>query len=147
MTEAAERVTRVGAYAVCVENERVLLTRIAPGYTTGYDGWWTLPGGGIEHGEAPRDAAVRELEEETGLIGEAEDLLDVASWQTILGPEGEEIDYHGIQILFRCRVLGGELRNEVDGSTDECRWFSRTELPRDRLTDIAELAARHLGLD
>ncbi len=148
MTEEPERITRVSAYAVCVEDERLLLARLAPGYTSGYDGWWTLPGGGIEHGEDPRDAAVRELAEETGLIGEAEELLDVASWRRVItSSDGEEIDYHGIQILYRCRVFGGELRNEVDGSTDECRWFSRAELPSDRLTDIAELAVGRIGLD
>jgi len=148
VTDGPERVTRVSAYAVCVQDGRLLLARLAPGYMTGYDGWWTLPGGGIEHGEDPQDAAVRELEEETGLIGAVEELLDVDSWSRVLTNRGgEENDYHGIQILFRCRIVGGKMRNEVGGSTDECRWFSRAELPADRLTDIAELAVRRVGLD
>ena len=98
MTGAPTPVTRVSAYAVCVEGGRLLLARVAPGYTVGFDGWWTLPGGGIEHGEDPRDAAIRELEEETGLIGKVVELLDV-------------------------------------------------ELPADRLADIAEPAAKRIGLD
>lgn len=61
MTNGPRQVTRVSAYAVCVEDGRLLLARIAPGYTVGLDGWWTLPGGGIEHGEDPRAGAVREL--------------------------------------------------------------------------------------
>lgn len=148
MTGGPTPVTRVSAYAVCVEDGRLLLARIAPGYTVGFDGWWTLPGGGIEHGEDPRDAAVRELAEETGLIGEVVELLDVDSWHTAFTNRlGEPEDYHGIRILYRCRVVGGELRNEVDGSTDECRWFSKSELPAARLADIAELAAKRIGLD
>lgn len=148
MTSGPTPVTRVSAYAVCVEDGRLLLARIAPGYTVGFDGWWTLPGGGIEHGEDPRDAAVRELAEETGLIGEVVELLDVDSWHTTFTNRiGEPEDYHGIRILYGCRVVGGELRNEVDGSTDECRWFSKSELPAHRLADIAELAAKRIGLD
>jgi 8-oxo-dGTP diphosphatase len=143
---APRRVTRVSAYAVCVDEAgRVLLCRIAPGYTVGFDGWWTLPGGGLDHGEDPRDGALRELTEETGLIGRVEDLLDVDSWHVIYSNlAGEPEDYHGIRILYRCSVIGGDLRDEADGSTDTCRWFARLELPADRLVDIAELAVRRV---
>lgn len=148
MPDAPRQVTRVSAYAVCVDGDRLLLARIAPGFTVGFDGWWTLPGGGIDHGEDPRDGAVRELQEETGLIGEVDELLDVDSWRiTYTDRAGEAVDYHGIRILYRCRVVGGELRNEVGGSTDECRWFARDEMPADRLADIAQLALGRIGLD
>lgn len=140
------KVTRLSAYAVCVdEAQRILLCRIAPGYTVGYDGWWTLPGGGLEHGEDPRAGALRELTEETGLIGEITGLLDVDSWHTVFtNREGEELDWHGLRVLYRCRITGGELRDEPDGSTDTCAWFGREELPVDRLADIAELAVKRV---
>ena len=145
MTERRPRqVTRASAYAVCVdEADRLLLCRIAPGYTVGFDGWWTLPGGGLDHGEHPRAGALRELTEETGLTGEVGELLEVDSWHSVFTDrDGEEIDWHGIRVLYRCRIIGGELRDEPDGSTDTCAWFARSELPSDRLVDIAELAVR-----
>lgn len=41
---------------------------------------WELPAGLIEPGEAPRDAAVRELEEELGFVVKPEDMLPLGEW-------------------------------------------------------------------
>ena len=56
---------RVAAYAVILRGDRILLSRLAPRITP--DELWTLPGGGLDHGENPRDAVIREIREETGL--------------------------------------------------------------------------------
>jgi ADP-ribose pyrophosphatase YjhB (NUDIX family) len=149
VTDAPRRVTRVAAYAVCTDDGgRMLLCRIAAGHSVGFDGWWTLPGGGLEHGEDPRDGALRELTEETGYVGELDGLLEVDSWHTVFADprQAEELDWHGIRILYRCRIVGGELRDELDGSTDTCRWFTPAELRAAPLVDIAELAARRIGV-
>lgn len=134
----------MSAYAVCTDADgRLLLCRIAPGWTADFDGWWTLPGGGLEHGEDPRDGALRELTEETGLTGEVERLLEVDSWHTAFTDrEGVPIDYHGIRILYAVRIVGGRLRDEVGGSTDTCRWFTPPEAAAAPLVDIARRATR-----
>lgn len=139
MTDPPRRVTRVSAYAVCVdEHRRILLCRIAPGWTAGHDGWWTLPGGGIEHGEDPRDAALRELTEETGLVGEIVELLDVDSWRSdVTDRDGIPTDYHGIRVLYRVRITGGELRDELDGSTDAAAWVEPGDLATLPVVDLA----------
>ena len=36
---------------------------------------------------------------------------------------------HALRVLYSATITGGELRNEVDGSTDEARWFPLDELP------------------
>ena len=128
MTAAAppQRITRLGAYALCLDaDSRVLLCRIAPGYPTA--GMWTLPGGGVEFGEDPNVALLRELEEETGLQGTAGGLVGV--WSRHFAPtetqSGNEL--HFVAIVWRVAVLVGELRVEVGGSTDAVAWFSREE--------------------
>jgi ADP-ribose pyrophosphatase YjhB (NUDIX family) len=133
--------TRVASYALCVDGDRILLSRIAQGATASSDGMWTLPGGGVDFGEHPRDAAVRELAEESGLAGEVVELADVDSWRgRFVNPEdGVDTDFHGIRIIYRVRAVGGELRDEIGGSSDTCAWVRQSDLASLPLVELAEV--------
>jgi 8-oxo-dGTP pyrophosphatase MutT (NUDIX family) len=134
---------RVAAYALLLRNGEVLLTRMSA--RTRIPGRWTLPGGGIDHGEDPREALVREVYEETGLRIDAGLLADVHS-SHFTGPRSDGLveDYHGIHLIFLAQVLpeseGVEPHvTEVDGSTDLATWMPREDaLGLDLLS-----AARH----
>ncbi len=131
---------RVAAYAVCRRDDTVLLAR----WTGPRGPEWTLPGGGLDHGEDPADAAVREVREETGYTARLDGLLTVYSFQTVIRDSAEPIDHHGIQIVYAGTVVGGELCFEVDGSTDMAAWIPLSEvaaLTRVKLVDVGLTAA------
>ena len=67
MPKPLPKLQRVAAYALILRDDRILLTRLASRISA--DEKWHLPGGGVDHGENPRDALVREIREETGLDG------------------------------------------------------------------------------
>ena len=136
MTVPSDDRVRVAAYAIVRdEHDRVLLCHIHP--SMGVGDVWTLPGGGLEFGEAPADAALRELEEETGLIGEIERLVEVDD-RLYIGEGGDRM--HAIRIVYAVRLVGGSLRDEPDGSTDTCRWMTADEAARLRLGGVARRA-------
>jgi ADP-ribose pyrophosphatase YjhB (NUDIX family) len=140
----ARQVTRVAAYAVCTDEAgRILLCRLSPDELA--PGAWTLPGGGVDFGEDPADAVLRELTEETGLTGEIVSLAAVESFAR--GPiEGLTPDHlHAIQIIFRVRITGGEIRDEVGGSTDSADWFAPDQLAELTLVPLAEVGVRLAG--
>jgi 8-oxo-dGTP diphosphatase len=134
----AERV-RVAAYARCVDDDgRLLLCHIAP--SVGAADLWTLPGGGLEFGESPSAAVIRELAEETGFDGAVERLLDVSD--RLFDGDAAPERLHAIRIVYAVRITGGKLRDEPDGSTDTCRWVTLDEtagLP------LGELARREVA--
>lgn len=136
-------VTRVAAYALCVEDGRILLCRLAPGAWTGV-GQWTLPGGGLDFGESPDQGALRELREETGLTGTILGLAEVADWmRRWTNPEdGVDEAFQAIQIIYRVEISGGELHDEADGSTDAARWFTREEAAALSLVELAQTGLR-----
>ncbi len=124
---------RVAAYALCRNDGRVLLCHIAP--SVGAGDLWTLPGGGLEFGESPSAAVIRELEEETGYTGEVERLLDVSDRLFSDDPATDRL--HAIRIVYGVRITGGTLRDEPDGSTDTCRWLTVEEARRLHLGELA----------
>lgn len=136
-----ERVQRVAAYNVCVDADlRLLIVRLSS--ITEAPGSWTLPGGGVEFGEHPEAAAIRELREETGLTGHIDELLAVDSMHRPVH-DGERVaEYHSIRIIYRTTVDGGEIVHELDNSTDRAAWCSRAELARMPLVSTAELGMR-----
>jgi len=90
---------------------------------------WVTPGGLIEPGEHPADAAVRETWEETGLTVEITGVLGVYGGPDLIVdyPNGDQAAYIGT--IFRGRILGGTMR--PDGSEIlDVRYFKREELMR-----------------
>ncbi len=109
--------TRIAAYGLVLRQRQILLCRISARVIE-HAGYWTLPGGGIEFGEDLADAMVREVREETGLLVRPE---GVAGIDSLVIPNGDSAT-HSLRIIYFTEVLGGVLSNEVDGSTDLCRW-------------------------
>lgn len=134
----------MAAYGVIVDGDRMLLAHWNEGGRAG----WTLPGGGIEPGEDPADAAVREIAEETGYVAELDELLGIDSH--IVGGD-QRIDgsgraLHALRIVYRARVVDGELANEQDGSTDEARWVPLAEVDALSRVSLVDVARRMAGL-
>ena len=114
---------------------RVLLFHVitadeAPG------GWWELPGGGIEPGESYRDAAVREIREETGLVLDPAQVGPPAwrrdsTWRS----RGRRRLQHEVVVLARVAadqpgiVDGGRTPEEVEDYVT-ARWWRVPEIAR-----------------
>ncbi len=130
---------RIAAYCICVEGEGILLARFIGGAIPR----WTLPGGGVDHGEDPVDGALRELTEETGYTGRITALLGIDSLHI---PErewdGKVVDHHGLRIVYEVERTGGELRHEVDNTTDRAEWFPLKKVPSLDRTDIVDIGLR-----
>ena len=109
---------RVAAYGTAVRDGAVLLVR--SGASGRFPGRWSLPGGGVDHGEHPLEALSREFGEATGLAVTAlgaprlhSDVLPV--------PRDSELIHH-VRVCWTVEVAPGELRGEESGSTDRVEW-------------------------
>lgn len=123
-SDAGRRQQRVSAYGILRDrSDRLLLVRAAPYLTVA--GRWFLPGGGVEHGEAPLDALRREIAEESGLVVGDATLAGVLS-DTWPIPDGTLL--HTVRLIYRVERWEGTLRSEAQGSSDLAQWFSRAEL-------------------
>ncbi|MDI6098474.1 NUDIX domain-containing protein [Actinoplanes sp. NEAU-A12] len=115
---------RAAAYGVCRASDgRVLLTRGSE--ACAFPGVWSLPGGGIDHGEHPDDTVVREFAEETGLR------VRITGVRTVLADLARLPDSsieHTDRIVYDVEVTGGELRPEAAGTSDLVEWLTPAEV-------------------
>ncbi|MCX4659130.1 NUDIX hydrolase [Streptomyces uncialis] len=104
------RTTTVVA-GVILQNGRLLLVkrRVAEGSLT-----WQFPAGKVERGEAPEDAVVREVKEETGLVvAVTEQLRERTHPET------------GVRIVyFACMILSGTAHRAAPDEVADINWVS-----------------------
>jgi 8-oxo-dGTP diphosphatase len=109
----------IGVGAVIVDEGRVLLVRRGREPLKGH---WSLPGGLVEVGESLQTAVIREVEEETGLLVEPVELIELLDR---IHREGDRIRYHYVIADYLCSVTGGALKAASDA--DAVRWVERAE--------------------
>lgn len=115
MTETTTEKPGISA-AIITSGDRVLMVRrrVKEGELS-----WQFPAGGIEDGETPEEAAVRETLEETGLKVEAERLIG----QRVHPKTQREMSYTA------CRVIDGEAHVADADELNAIAWVRLTEIP------------------
>lgn len=128
---------RVAAYGLCRDDHgRVLVVRASA--RSARPGTWFLPGGGVEHGEHPADAVVREVAEETGLVVQIVGVRDVVA-EVVSRPDRIE---HTDGVLYEVVAAGGHLRPEHHGSAEAPTWLRPAELAGKPMSQMLASALR-----
>lgn len=132
------------AQVVLLDADRILLAR----HQRRGGSYWVLPGGAVEPGETPEEAAVREVLEETGLQIRLERLLFVD------GPRQEgEVVIKSPRYTYLGRIVGGELQpveesvqaDEEKGHLSGAAWMPLEAREYDaRTRDTLRLVAKAL---
>jgi ADP-ribose pyrophosphatase YjhB (NUDIX family) len=102
--------------AVISENKILLVKERGDG--------WTLPGGWVDPGESPSEAAVRETKEESGYDVNAVRLMAIYDRDRQGHPP---CPFHVYKLIFLCELAGGSARTSLE--TDAVSFYSEEELP------------------
>lgn len=130
---------RLAAYAVVVDDAgRVLLTQRPSGGRR--RPLWSLPGGGVEHGEHPEQAVIREVSEETGLRVHPGPLCGVVSDVAVVGRRRRGL--HTVRLIYGATVAQGKLDSAVQQVPGSRRWCSPQDL---QALPLAPFVARVLA--
>lgn len=114
---------RVGAYAV-VLSERGLLGTVNSSLTAA-PGTWALPGGGVDPGESPSEAVIREVYEEAGQHITIDRVLALDSDHWIgRANSGVLEDFHALRVVYgaRCETPSEPVVHDRGGSTERAGW-------------------------
>ncbi|MGC0273701.1 NUDIX hydrolase [Pseudactinotalea sp. Z1739] len=127
---------RLAAYAVCIENDHLLLVHHVPADD---EPVWTLPGGGVQHAEDPFDAVTREVSEETGCDATVESLLGVDSRVIPAAVARAGTTHQNVGVFYQVRLLSGRLRAEPNGDTEDPSWVPVPRVARLRRSSLVDV--------
>ena len=109
------KIQELNAYVILFNDDRILLLKRK-------NGLWEFPGGGVNWGEHPEKAAIREVREETSLQPEQLEFIGVTS--ATYEKEGNE--KHSVYLVYKAKTSGGE--PIMAGEHSEYRWLTVNEL-------------------
>jgi 8-oxo-dGTP diphosphatase len=135
VAETKKQTTRIAAYGIVLRDDDILLCRLSS-QVPSFQGMWTLPGGGLEFGEHPEEAMIREVQEETGLNVTSTSVAGIDTFTR----ENTEEDFQSIRIVYQTEILGGKLRFELEGTTDMCEWHPLSRLDKLNLVSLVRAA-------
>ncbi len=119
---------RISVKAAIIDDDgRILLLREK-------DGSWELPGGGLEHGEDPKEALTREIAEETGMSVEWMSEKPAAFW-SINKDVGSPILKWFAFLMYEAKVTGEFRPDPTSDESQEAKYFSKEETKKLQLHD------------
>jgi len=112
-----ENPTPVVAVVARDETKRILLIKrkLEPG-----KGEWALPSGFMELEESPEEAALRELKEETGMMGKCVGLIGIYTNKS-------EVHGYLVNLIYEVKITGGDICAGDDAA--EAKFFSPNQVP------------------
>lgn len=120
LIKIAQKREAAGILLICAEDNTCFLARRSPFVSK--PSLWAAPGGGIESGENPWQAALREFKEEIGQLPKISKPSDVKIY------EDESIKF----ITFICNISLNEKKSfkpKLNWENDAAQWFSPKEIP------------------
>lgn len=127
-------------YAVCVviekDNKLLLLRRFNTGWK---DGYYAFPAGHVEDDETFKQAAVKELGEESNLRAK-ENYLDLIH---VVDVSSTSSQFRYFYLFFKCNKWFGEVKNNEPNKCDNLQWFDKKHLPR-KFSPISFLAWKNI---
>jgi 8-oxo-dGTP pyrophosphatase MutT (NUDIX family) len=127
--EVPQRYQRVSAHAFVTSSRGVLMTQFSD--RTNAPGQWGPPGGGLDPGEGPDRAVLREVWEESGQVVELSNLALVQSLHWIgRAPGGRLEDFHAVRLVYRavCPEPTEPFVHDVGGTTASAAWLPAGDL-------------------
>lgn len=105
------------------DNGQILLTKRNNPQSVEVHGKWQLPGGSVELGEHPKDAAIREVQEETNLT------INIESDRPFVFSHTFTNGVHVVLLVYKAKYVSGQLdiSNDLEETLD-AKWFEPQEI-------------------